>query len=327
MKGTVRRLPSDKVLTKVSPLIEGNWILRTWNGIKKTRQLQLMMIVPLLYLIIFHYIPMYGITIAFKDYSMRAGILRSPGIGFENFRRFFEYPYFGRIIKNTVLLRVYSIIFSFPAPIIFALCLNEVANQRYKRTVQTISFLPHFLATATIVGMVTSFLSPVSGFINALLNRWFGIQPIYFMIEPGWFRTIYIGSGIWQSLGWGAIIYLAALSRVEPALLDASTVDGCSRLRKIWHIHLPTIRATVVILLLLNIGQLFTVGAEKVLLLYNPATYETADVIQTYVYRRGVLNADFSYGTAVGLFNSLANLILLFTANTLARKYTETSLW
>ncbi|MBT3272001.1 MAG: sugar ABC transporter permease [Spirochaetales bacterium] len=327
MKGTVRKIPSNNVFTSSPPVIGGNWFKRTWEGLKKTKSLQFMLILPLVYLIIFHYVPMYGILIAFKDYSIRSGIMRSPWIGFDNFRRFIEYPYFGRIIRNTVLLRVYSLVFSFPAPIIFALCINEIGHSGYKRSIQTVSFLPHFLATATVIAMATTFLSPSRGFINIWLNRLFGITPTYFMIMPQWFRTIYISTGIWQNLGWGAIIYLAALSRVEPNLLEASTIDGCSRLRKIWHINLPTIRATVILLLILNIGQLFTVGAEKVLLMYNPATYETADVIQTYVYRRGILKADFSYGTAVGLFNSAANLILLVAANQLAKKYTETSLW
>jgi putative aldouronate transport system permease protein len=327
MKGTVRKIPSNDVLTISPSLIGGNWFIRTWEGIKRTKSLQIMLILPLAYLIIFHYIPMYGITIAFKEFSIRKGILKSPWIGFDNFRRFFEYPFFGRIIRNTVLLRVYSLIFSFPAPIILALCINEIGSSAYRRSVQTVSFLPHFLATATVIGMVTTFLSPTSGFINIALNRLFGIAPTYFMIMPQWFRTIYISSGIWQGLGWGAIIYLAALSRVEPDLLEASTIDGCSRLRKIWHISLPTIRSTIIILLILNIGQLFSVGAEKILLMYNPATYETADVIQTYVYRRGILKADFSYGTAVGLFNSAANLILLVIANSLSKKFTETSLW
>lgn len=304
-----------------------SWFARTWKGFKKTRYLQLMMIVPLVYLIIFHYIPMYGLTIAFKDYNIRLGIIGSPWIGFDNFRRFFDYPYFYRILRNTVLLRVYALAFSFPAPIILALCLNEIYSSTYKRFVQTVSFLPHFIASATIVGMMTAFLSPVTGFVNAMLVNWFNLEPVYFMLKPEWFRTLYIGSGIWQNVGWGAIIYLAALSRINMDLVDASTIDGCSRLRKIWHINIPTIRPTIIILLLLNMGRLFTVGAEKILLMYTPATYETADVIATYVYRRGILHADFSYGTAVGLFSAVINLAMLVTANWLAKKFTETSLW
>jgi len=317
----------DKTLASDTVKGSESKLSRTWQSLKRTKYLQLMMILPLVYLIIFHYIPMYGLTIAFKDYNIRLGILGSPWIGFDNFRRFFEYPYFGRILRNTVLLRFYALIFSFPAPIILALCLNEVYSSGYKRVVQTVSFLPHFIATATIVGMMTAFLSPVSGFINAILSNWFGLKPVHFMLKPEWFRTLYIGSGIWQQVGWGAIIYLAALSRVNIDLIDSSTIDGCSRLRKIWHINLPTIRGTIIILLLLNMGRLFSIGAEKILLMYTPATYETADVISTYVYRRGILRADFSYGTAVGLFSALINLVMLYIANWLARKFTETSLW
>lgn len=304
-----------------------SWLARTARGLKRTKYLQFMMIIPLAYLIIFHYIPMYGVTIAFKDFNIRLGILRSPWIGFDNFRRFFEYPYFARILKNTVLLRFFGLVFSFPAPIILALALNEVYSGTYKRVVQTVSFLPHFIAVATMVGMMTAFLSPVSGFVNSILSNWFGMKPVYFMLKPEWFRPLYIGSGIWQGIGWGAIIYLAALSRVNQDLIDSSTIDGCTRIRKIWHINLPTIRSTVIILLLLNMGRLFSVGAEKVLLMYTPATYETADVISTYVYRRGILSGDFSYGTAVGLFSSVINLAMLYSANWLARKFTETSLW
>lgn len=307
--------------------LHGNWFQQTWRGLKRTKYLQLLMLAPLVWLVIFRYIPIYGVTLAFKDYSIREGILGSPWVGFEHFRRFFEYPYVWRIIRNTLLLRFLGLIFGFPAPIILALALNEVRSMAYKRFVQTVSYLPHFISLAAIVGIMTTMLSPVNGYINAILNRVFGIEPIYFFMDPAWFRPLYIGSSIWQNVGWGAIVYLAALSRVDEALIDAATIDGCNRWRKIWHINIPTITPTIIILLLFSLGQMLTVGAEKVILMYNPGIYETADVIQTYVYRRGILHADFSYATAVGLFNSMANLVLLVVANYTARRFSETSLW
>lgn len=288
--------------------------------------LQMFLLLPLIYYVIFHYIPMYGVTVAFKDFKFMSGILGSPWIGFDNFRRFFEYPHVWRLIRNTFLINIYSLFFSFPAPIILAVALNEVMNQPYKRFVQTVSYLPHFISSATIVGLLTSILSPSSGFVNKLITA-LGGEAIYFMLRPEWFRTLYIGSGIWQNVGWGAIIYLAALSRVEVELHESATIDGCGRLRRIRHIDLVAIRPVIIILFLLNLGRLLSVGAEKIILMYNPSTYETADVISSFVFRRGIQGADFSFGAAVGLFSTVVNVVLLVSANTISRRVSETSLW
>jgi putative aldouronate transport system permease protein len=305
----------------------GSWMVTFWKGLKKTRTLQIMILPGLVYYIIFHYLPMYGVVIAFKDFKPLLGILGSPWIGFKQFNRFFSHPYFFRLIKNTFLLSFYSLIFGFPAPIILALMLNEVRNATYKRFVQTVSYLPHFISIVAVVSILNLFLSPTSGYINVILKQVFGIKPIYFMVEPGWFRPLFVGSGIWQNIGWGAILYLAALSQVDMQLYDAALVDGASRLQRIWHISLPSIMPTIVILLILRIGTLFYVGFEKVILMYNPAIYTTADVIGSYVYRRGLQHAEFSYGAAVGLFNSVINVTLLITANWVSRRVTEQSLW
>ena len=303
------------------------WLHDTIKGLRATKYLQLLILPGLIFYIIFHYVPMYGVVIAFKQYNGRLGILGSPWIGFEHFVDFFNYPYFWRLLRNTFLLSFYSLLWGFPAPIVLAIILTEVRNSLYRRIVQTVSYLPHFLSVVIIVGMLTLFLSPSNGFINILLNRIFGIEPIYFLADPRWFRTVFVASNIWQNIGWGAIIYLAALSRVDAQLYEAATIDGASRVRQIWHISIPSIMPTMIILLILRMGGLLSVGFEKVLLMYNPAVYETADVISTFVYRRGLLHAEFSFGAAVGLFNSIINLILLLSANWVSRRVSETSLW
>lgn len=299
---------------------------RQARKVRASKYLLLLVLPGFVWYVIFQYIPMYGVTIAFKELSLRLGVLGSPWIGFDQFERFFNYPRFWGLIRNTFLLSFYTMLFGFPAPIIFALALNELVNRTYKRTVQTISFLPHFIAVPAVVGMLVLALSPSTGFVNVFLGA-FGIEPIYFMIKPRWFRPIYVISDIWQNVGWGAIIYLAQLSRVDPELYEAATVDGASRLRKMWHISLPSLTPVISILLILRIGGLLSVGGEKVLLMYNDLTLETADVIWTYVYRRGLLRQDFSYGTAVALFNSVISLILVVLANTAARRFSEYRLW
>jgi putative aldouronate transport system permease protein len=293
---------------------------------RRTLTLQIFLILPVAYFLVFHYAPIYGLLIAFKDFKFRLGILGSPWAGLDNFSRFLEYPYALRIIRNTFLLNVYHLLWGFPAPIILALALNEVRHQGYKRFVQTVSYLPHFISTAAIVGILTTMLSPTSGFINKAIQA-FGGEPVFFLIRPEWFRTLYIGSDIWQGVGWGAILYLAALSQVDPELHDAAVVDGCSRLRRIWHINLPTITPTITILLILNVGRMLSVGAEKIVLLYNPNTYETADVLSSFVYRTGIVNSDFSYATAVGMISTVANFVLVVAANAVSRRISDTSLW
>jgi putative aldouronate transport system permease protein len=286
------------------------------------------MILPgMLWYFIFRYIPMYGVVMAFKDYKIRLGILGSEWVGFKYFIKFFEHPYFFRLMKNTFLLSILSMVAGLIPPLILALALNELRHQAYKRVVQTVSYLPHFISTVAIVGMATMFLSPVSGFINTFLVNVFNMEPIYFLMKAEWVRPIYIGTSIWQDTGWGAIIYLAVLSSLDMSMYEAATIDGATRIQKIRYISLPCLKATVIILLLLNIGKLLNVGFEKVFLLQNPVTYTTSDVISTYIYRRGLQKAEFSYGAAVGLFNSCINLLLLITANFLSKKFAKESLF
>lgn len=291
------------------------------------RYLYLMLLPVILYFIIFEYKPMYGAIIAFKDFNPYQGIWDSPWAGFKHFQRFFESYYFWRLLKNTFLMSFYSLIVIFPASITFALLLNEIRIKAFKSVVQTISYLPHFISLIVICGMIIDFTKP-DGIINGLLQAIGVIQePIQFLILPEWFRTIYVGSGLWQSVGWNSIIYLAALSGINPSLYEAAVVDGAGRWKQLIHITIPGIMPTVLILLILNVGTLLNVGWDKIILLYNPATYDTADVISTFVYRRGIMEADYSFSAAVGLFNSVINFSLLVIANRISRKTTESSLW
>ncbi|MDI6619307.1 MAG: ABC transporter permease subunit [Clostridiales bacterium] len=292
----------------------------------RDKYLWMMILFPLIYYIVFKYIPMYGLIISFENFSPYRGILKGPWVGFKYFIEFFNSTFFWRLMRNTFLLNVYSIIFGFPAPIILALIVNGITAKFYKKSVQTISYLPHFVSTVVVVGMVVNFLSPTTGLINHVLS-FFGQKPINFMIMPRWFRTIYIASGIWQEVGWSSIIYLAALSGVDSGLYEAAKVDGANKIQQTIFITLPSILPTIIIMLILRMGNMLSVGAEKVLLMYNPLTYEVADVINTYVYRIGIGNSEFSYGSAVGLFQSAINFILVASVNKISKKVSEISLW
>ncbi|MGI2294855.1 MULTISPECIES: ABC transporter permease [unclassified Paenibacillus] len=287
-----------------------------------------MMLAPVIaYFLLFEYKPMYGAIIAFKNFNPYQGIWDSPWVGFKHFNHFFDSYYFWRLLKNTVLISVYSLLIIFPASIIFALMLNEVRSKWYKTIAQTMSYLPHFISLIVICGMIIDFTSP-NGIINRLIMGLGLVQePVNFLILPEWFRSLYIGSGLWQSIGWNSIIYLAALAGISPSLYEAAVVDGAGRWRQLWNITIPSILPTILILLILNIGSLMSVGWDKIILLYNSATYETADVISTFVYRRGIMEADYSFSAAVGLFNSAINFTLLIIANRISRKTTESSLW
>lgn len=297
-----------------------------WIQICKTKYLQLLALPGLIYFIIFQYIPMYGLLIAFQDYKIKDGIFGSKWVWFDNFLKFFKHPFFWRLIRNTLLINIYQLIFVFPIPIIFALLLNEVKNKFYKRFVQTVSYLPHFISLPAIVGMMVMFLSPTSGVVNRVIE-YFGGETIYFFAEPAWFRPLYIISDIWTTTGWGAIIYIAALSGVNPELYESASIDGATRWQKMRHISVPSIAPTIIIMLLLNVGKILSLGSEKVLLMQTSLTYETSDVISTFVYRRGLEYAEYSFSTAVSVFNSIINVIVLFIANCIARKVSETSLW
>lgn len=302
---------------------------RLWRDLRANGSLYLLMLPVIVFYFIFSYIPMGGVLIAFKDYSLKKGVLGSPWagmFGLAHFVTFVTDPFFLRLVRNTVLISLYNLVFGFPAPILLALLLNELKGRVYKRVVQTISYFPHFISTVVICGMITEF-SLSDGLFNQLRFAFGAQEGVSFLQETRYFRTIYTASGVWQSVGWGSIIYLASIAGVDPQLYEAAALDGAGRLRCVWHITLPGIRNTAVILLIMQIGRLLSVGSEKILLLYNATTYEVADVISTYVYRRGLLEFDFSYSTAVSLFNSVIGFALVFIANFISGKVSETSLF
>jgi putative aldouronate transport system permease protein len=280
----------------------------------------------LIMLILFRYLPMYGIIIAFQRYGLFLGITKSPWIGFENFVRFFQDPYCFRLIRNTFLLGIYSILWTFPAPILLAVLFNEVKSNRFKRITQSISYMPYFISTVIIVCLMKSLLSSDDGILNKCIIA-LGGSNIAFFNEPKWFRTLYIGSDIWQGIGYGSIIFLAAITGIDAELYEASRIDGANRLHNIIHITLPSILPTIAVLFVLRMGAVLSVGFEKVFLMYSPATYETSDVLSTYVYRIGLLGQDFGYGTAVNLFNSIVSVIILLLANLFSKKVLQESLW
>lgn len=302
-----------------------SFLASTARDFRMNKWVYLMAIPVLVYYVIFCYGPMYGAIIAFKDFRGGAGILGSPWVGFKHFISFFKSPSALELIKNTVLLSVTNLAFGFPAPILFALLINEVRRERYKRFVQTVTYIPHFVSIVVVCGMVTEMTS-TEGLINDVIALFGGMRE-NLLIKKELFRTIYVTSGIWTNIGWGSIIYLAALSNVDVQLYEAAIIDGANRFKQLWHITLPSITPTIIVLLILDIGSLLSIGWEKVLLLYSPLTYDTADIIATYVYRRGLEMADYSFASAIGLMNSVVNLLLLYLANRLSRVTTKTSLW
>ncbi|WP_040979210.1 ABC transporter permease [Oceanobacillus jeddahense] len=288
-------------------------------------RLYVFLLPAMIYFTIFHYIPMYGVQIAFKDFYATEGIIGSPWAGFEHFQRFFDSYYFWRLIKNTVILSLYQLIL-FPLPIIFALMLNELKNGAFKKWSQTLTYAPHFMSVVVIVGMLVAFLDPITGMVNHVIT-YFGGSSISFLTSPDWFRHIFVWSGQWQTLGWGTIIYLAALAGVNPELHEAAKMDGASRIQRIIHINIPAILPTIVVLFILNIGSFMAIGFEKVLLMQNNLNAETSDIIQTFVYQTGLLEGQYSFAAAIGLFDSVINLTLLIIVNQIARKTSENSLW
>lgn len=293
--------------------------------IKRSKYLYLLIALPLIYYAVFCYGPMYGVLIAFKDYNMAKGILGSPWVGVEWFEKFLTDPYFWKLVRNTLLLNIYGLFWGFPIPILLALMLNEVSILKFKRVVQTVSYLPHFISTVVVCGMLVNFLS-LDGLVNQIMEA-LGLEKIQFLMMPQYFRTIFTASGIWQSCGWNSIIYLASLTAVDQEIVEAAQIDGANRWQRICHVALPAITPTISIMLIMQLGHLMQLGYEKIILLYNGSTYETADTIATYVYRRGILGADYSYSTAVGLFQSVIGVILLISANKISKKLSDTSLW
>lgn len=303
---------------------------KSWKKrLKKDRYLILMMLPVIIYYLIFCYFPMTGLWMAFTQYKVGSGLKGlyvSEFVGLKWFRQFFSSVYAWRLVRNTFLLSFYSLIFGFPIPIIFALCVTQLKKKRVQKTVQVATYLPYFISTVVVCGMINNFLSPSGGIINQLLNK-LGIESINFMSLPQWFRPIYVISGSWQSFGFNSIIFVAAIMGIGPELYEAMRVDGANKRQIIWHLVLPSIKPTIILLLIMTLGNMMSVGFEKVYLLYNSAVYETADVIQTYVYRQGILSNNYSYAAAVGLFNSVVNFAIVFIANRISRKVTDTAIW
>ncbi|MEC0311004.1 ABC transporter permease subunit [Paenibacillus lautus] len=289
------------------------------------KYLYIMMIPVIGYYLIFHYGPMYGAIIAFKDYSPMKGILESNWVGLKHFEEFFNSYYFLRVLKNTILISLYTLIFEFPAPIILALLINEVRKKKFKRVVQTITYMPYFISLVVICGIITDFTNA-----DGLINRLFmllGYDGQAMLQKPELFRPIYVLSEIWQRIGWESIIYIAALMSIDLEQYEAARMDGASRIKQMFYITLPGLLPVITIMFILRMGNMLNVGFEKIILLYNPVTYETADVISSFVYRKGLLEFGWSYSSAVGLFNSVINLVLLISANYISRRVSQNSLW
>ncbi|MFC7679312.1 ABC transporter permease [Paenibacillus sp. GCM10028914] len=296
-----------------------------WMKVFQNYQLYLLLLPTLVYFIIFQYGPMYGLQIAFKNYSPGKGIWGSDWSGFDHFLRFFNSAQFWPTLQNTLVISLYELVL-FPIPIILALLMNQLISSKMKRTVQTIVYAPHFISMVVLVGMMYLFLNPRSGLFNIGLGA-FGIDPVNFMAEPGWFKSLFVWSNVWQNAGWGTIIYLAALTSINPELHEAAIVDGASKIQRIRNIDLPGIMPTVMILLILNMGSFMSVGFEKAYLMQNAMNAGSSEIIQTYVYKVGIVGAQFSYSAAIGLFNNVVNFIVLITMNTLAKRMKQTSLW
>lgn len=300
-------------------------IFRLKQDIRRNGVLYLLVLPVLAFYILFHYKPMYGTLIAFKDFQPRLGIMGSPWVGFDNFKAFFTNPYFMRVLKNTLVISVSNLLFTFPAPIILALLINEMRGEKFKKGVQTISYLPHFISLVVVCSMVKEFTSS-DGFVTDIAVM-FGMERQTMLNNQNLFVPIYILSDIWQNVGWSSIIYLAALTGIDTELYDAASIDGAGRFKKVLYVTIPGILPQIIIMLILAIGGMMNVGYEKIILLYNPATYNTADVINSYVYREGLVSRNYGYSTAVGLFNSVINCILLFASNHISKKVSDTSLW
>lgn len=299
---------------------------KAWKKVFQNWELYLFIAPAFIYFLVFSYGPMYGIQIAFKNFIPTKGIFGSSWVGFDHFIRFFESYYFWDLIWNTLSISLYDLAVGFPIPIILALAFNEIKDGFFKRLVQTVTYAPHFISVVVMAGMIITFLSPSTGMLIHIIE-WLGFDAPQFLTDPKWFKTMYVFSGVWQSAGWGTIIYLAALSSVDPQLHEAAIIDGATRFQRVRHINIPTIVPTMTILLILNMGSLLGVGFEKILLLQNSLNMSASDVISTFVYRAGLVDAQYSFSTAVGLFNSVINAILLIVVNQVVRRTSENSLW
>ena len=296
------------------------------KNIKRDWMLLLIILPGVVYFAVFCYGPMYGILMAFKDYNISKGVWGSPWVGLKHFKELVQSVYFGRLVKNTFLLSIEQLLWSFPIPIAFALLLNEIKNKHFQRFAQTAAYLPHFVSVVVVVGILKDLLSSNGGVITQVLST-FSVAPKNYFNLPGAFRPLYVGSGVWQEFGWNSIIYVAAISGIDQQMYESAALDGAGKWQKLVHITLPSIAPTIILLLILNMGNMLNIGYEKVILMYNSATYSTADIFSTYVYRKGLLNAQYSFAAAVGLANSLINIVILLTANFTAKKMTDTSIF
>lgn len=303
-----------------------SFIVRLWDNMRRHPLLYLMAVPVILYYLVYHYYPMYGALIAFEDYAPMKGMMGSKFVGLKHFKEFLEDPYFFRTMRNTLMINVQMLVFAFPFPIIFAILLNELNLKKFRSMMQTVTYMPHFISTVVICGLVLDFCSS-SGVITSIVCSITGMEPTNLMSKPSFFQPIYVLMMIWQEFGWDSIIYYAAITSIDQELYEAATMDGAGRIRRMLHITLPGISSTIIMLLILRIGSLMSLGWDRIILLYNPMIYETSDVISTYVYRRGLLNFEYSFASAVGLFNSAINFVLLIGANALSRKLNDTSLW
>lgn len=300
--------------------------VRLGKDMKKNWILYAMILPVVIYYVVFAYGPLYGIQLAFKDYVIKDGIWGSPWVGFEHFTRFFSSYNFELLLKNTIGISVYSILVGFPIPIMFALLLNYLKNKHLKKTIQMASYAPYFISTVVMCGMIVIFLNPDTGIFNTI-RGWLGLSSIDFLGKPELFKSIYVWTGVWQGMGWSSIIYISALSGVDYQLHEAAIVDGATKLQRIFHVDLPSIKPTIVMLLILQMGSLMSVGFEKVFLLQNTLNKGAASVISTYVYEVGLINSDYGYSTAIGLFNSVINLALIVVANQVCKKFADESLF
>jgi putative aldouronate transport system permease protein len=299
---------------------------RVKDHLKREWQLYVMLLPTIIWLLVFLYKPMYGLQIAFKDFSVFRGVANSPWVGLEHFHTLFGNDQFLRALKNTIILSFYGLIFGFPMPILLALMFNEILHQTFKKTAQTIVYLPHFISSVIIAGIVITAFSPSAGIVNTVLG-WFGYDAVYFLTKPEWFRPIFVGTGIWQEAGFQSIVYLAAIAGVSPTLYESAVVDGASRWQMVWKITVPSILPTIIIMLIIRIGNMLEVSFEMIILLYQPATYQTADVVNTFIYRQGIQGGQYDLAAAAGLFNAVVAFVLVMTANTISKRYSRTSLW
>ena len=307
---------------KAPVIVNGQRKKSIWKRFWETKFLFALFVPALIYYLVFCYYPMWGVSLAFFDYNPFMGLKGSDFVGFENFEVFFKSPNFIKYVWNTLVLGLQSLLISFPATILFALMMNEIRNLKFKKAVQTISYMPHFMSTVVIVSLITTLCDPTNGAINLIIHA-FGGESIYFMMKPEWFRPLYLISGMWQGLGWGTIIYLAAISNVDPGLYEAAKLDGAGRWRQMWNITLPSIAPTVTTMLIMQCGKILGASMEKILLMQQPATYEVSMDLTTYVYHVGIVAADYSKSIAIGLFTNIVNLILLVTANFISKKLTD----